>query len=711
LLQKKILASLNKVGISPFRQGRLVIREADLKFQEPRRYKASPEKLREITGDTSGMNFIFITVDALRPDHLGCYGYHRETSPHIDRFAKEGVLFEWAFIQAADSPNSLSRYFTSHYLVSPFAKKSPETITEIMDKNGYETAAVYDGAVWNRYKNGFIRGFDRYITSSFPYDKIFSMSTGPELNRLATNFFRENKNNKFFMWLHYLEPHLGYMRHPEIKDFGSGGMNAYDSEIAAVDMRLGELFDELRALGIYDKTIIVLSADHGETFKEHGETAHGRQLYNESIRVPLIMKLPGVSGKRFAEKVEMIDVVPTIVEVLNLKTDAKFDGVSLVPLIYFGDAQYLTPVHTWVTWGPLDAEMIIDGDWKLIYTTRTNSFELYNLKDDPGEKINVFDSHTDIDRKLGEELFSWIKFKLHKKIPEKIVETGRKKAAAVGGSKKEKPTAKPAPETVMREPRDIAVGPEGNLYVADFGNKCVRKLSPDGKLLETWGKKGSKPGEFKDPSGIAMDRDGNVYVADTWNQRIQKFTGAGKFLKEIRAGLSIPTSILVSGDGNIIVANTGRSNVKIVSPEGKVIRTIGKEGTEEGEFMKPYGLALDGAGHLYVADRGNKRIQEFDLDGKHVRTIKVSGWKVHVFNWPYLACDTEGNLYATDPPDNRVLKFSPAGSLIGELRPKEGGKDMLRFPMGLAVDTKKNVLYVVDTWNHRVRRFPLTDFK
>ncbi len=707
VLQKRLLRCLDKVAGAAVVQEGVDIRPEALRYKPPRKFVADQERLKELVGDTADMNVILITVDALRPDHLGCYGYRRDTSPNIDKFAKESALFEYVFIQAADSPNSLARLFTSRFLVNPLSVSRVKTIAEIMKANGYETAAVYDGAVWDRYRKGYLRGFDHYVMTPFHYDKVFGISTGPEINRLATDFISRNKEKKLFIWIHYLEPHLGYISHPKIKVFGTRNIDVFDGEIAAVDKNFSLLMDELRRLGIYDRTIVVFTADHGEEFMEHGETAHGRQLYNESIRVPLIMKLPAVHDKRIKEKVGEIDVVPTIVQLLNLKTDAKFDGISLIPLIYYDDTSYVTPQYSWVNYRPLDAKMIVDGDWKLIYTTKTNTFELYNIEDDPLEKINLFDSHTDVAQHLAEKLFSWIKFEIRQPIPREL----DKAKAAKDAGKEEKRIPELTVKKRLKEPRGMAVGPDGNLYVADFGNRCLRKLSTKGEILETWGGYGENPGEFRDLSDVAIDKKGNIYVADTWNHRIQKFDRNGKFLTQYRADFFAPSGIDVDGEGNIYVADTGKGRVKKLSPDGKIIWKSGRKGTRPGEFKAPVDVAVREDESVLVADSKNGRIQLLDSEGRFKKAIPVDGWPEGVFNLPYIVIDSKNNIYITDPLNNRALKLSPEGRITGVLKPQEDGKDVLNKPMGIALDEKSGFLYLVDTWNHRLRRYALSEFK
>jgi tripartite motif-containing protein 71 len=168
--------------------------------------------------------------------------------------------------------------------------------------------------------------------------------------------------------------------------------------------------------------------------------------------------------------------------------------------------------------------------------------------------------------------------------------------------------------------------------------------------------------------------------------------------------------VAVDRQGNIFVADNGHDCVKKLGPDGTLISSFGKRGSAPGEFILPVGLAVTDDGEIYVADSGNKRIQVFDAEGKFKRSIPVDGWTKGVFNLPYIVLDRAGSIYATDPLNNRALKYSSKGTLMGVLKPQRDGKDLFNTPTGLALDEDHELAYIVDTWNHCVRKFPLDEF-
>ena len=261
------------------------------------------------------------------------------------------------------------------------------------------------------------------------------------------------------------------------------------------------------------------------------------------------------------------------------------------------------------------------------------------------------------------------------------------------------------------EPRGVAVDGKGNVYVADFRNYRIQKFGPDGLFLCAWGEEGSYPGQFNDPCDVKTDAKGRVYVADTFNHRVQALSPEGKSAAVFEGGLFAPRGVAVDAKGRIWVADTGNSAVKLFTAEGEPPRVIGGRGKGNGEFDSPVGLAVDRKGRVYVADAGNGRVQVLDQAGNYLSQFKVDGWKQGVFNEPYLDVDARGDIYLTDPPGHRVLKYSPAGKILGTWRPAEGSGTLLEFPMGIAVQKDGDAVYVVDCRHHRVRKASKKDFR
>jgi YYY domain-containing protein len=261
------------------------------------------------------------------------------------------------------------------------------------------------------------------------------------------------------------------------------------------------------------------------------------------------------------------------------------------------------------------------------------------------------------------------------------------------------------------EPRGIALDTKGNIYVADFRNYRIQKFDKNGIFVTAWGEEGDYPGQFKDPCDVAVGKDGTVYVADTFNNRIQIFDGSGKLINYFEGNFFAPRSLALDGEGRIWVADTGNGLVKVFSREGRLLKTIGGKGKGKGEFDRPNGIAIDREGRVYVADVGNRRVQILDKNGDYLGGFTVDGWEKTVFNEPYLDVDEKGDIYVTDPPGHRVLKYSRGGELRGVLKPMEGGKPLLLYPMGIAVEDDGEAVFVVDCRNNRIRKFSKRDFK
>jgi predicted membrane-bound mannosyltransferase/DNA-binding beta-propeller fold protein YncE len=275
-------------------------------------------------------------------------------------------------------------------------------------------------------------------------------------------------------------------------------------------------------------------------------------------------------------------------------------------------------------------------------------------------------------------------------------------------------------------PRGIAIGPDGSVYVADTFNHRIQKYDAEGQYVLTFGRfgdlskgTGSEGGTFNEPWGIGVGPDGSVYVADTWNYRVQKFDAEGRFVRmwgkfgQDGAFDSFygPRDIAVDAQGNVYVTDTGNKRVVVFDPNGLGLTSIGSEGFEPGLFDEPVGLAVAADGSLYVADTWNQRIQRFrpqGVDGEYLfdTEIKVKAWQgTSVENKPFITTDTQGRIYVTDPEGFRVLVFNEAGEFLTTWG--DPGADNTTFSTisGLEVDAAGNV-YVVDSGNHRVMRFP-----
>ncbi|MBS1249683.1 MAG: Serine/threonine-protein kinase PknD [Chloroflexi bacterium] len=282
---------------------------------------------------------------------------------------------------------------------------------------------------------------------------------------------------------------------------------------------------------------------------------------------------------------------------------------------------------------------------------------------------------------------------------------------------------------LFQSPRDVAVAPDGTIYIADSSNHRVVHLSADGETLHTWGTfsapqggegETAAPGTFNEPWGIAVGPDGSVYVADTWNHRVQKFTPAGDFVTtwgrfgqaESPDAFWGPRAVAVDEKGHVYVTDTGNKRIAIFDSDGNFITEFGEVGLGPGQFDEPVGLALDGEGNLYVADTWNQRVQVFEPNEDGLAVIYKTEWDIigwygqSLDNKPYLTA-SEDVIYVSDPEGYRILAFSPEGEFLHYWGTFGEGPTNLNRPTGLAIDAEGNV-WVADAGNNRVVRFDMS---
>jgi uncharacterized protein (TIGR03663 family) len=278
----------------------------------------------------------------------------------------------------------------------------------------------------------------------------------------------------------------------------------------------------------------------------------------------------------------------------------------------------------------------------------------------------------------------------------------------------------------LTSPHDLAIAPDGSIYVADSGNHRIQHFSAEGAFISEWGSygaaNGSTPaatGTFDEPWGIAVGADGSVYVSDTWNNRIQKFNAKGEFIKEWGVSgqgetpyaLWGPRGIAIDAQGHIYVADTGNKRIVIYDSDGNSVGQFGSIGSESGQFNEPVGVAVDTSGKVYVADTWNQRIQVMQPDGTGGYTSfkewDIVGWYGQSLdNKPYVGVDNQGHVFVTDPMGYRVLEFDDQGQFIQYWGDNGTGADGFNIPQGIFVD-KAGSIWVADSGNSRVMHFSL----
>ena len=334
-----------------------------------------------------------------------------------------------------------SLYPTVHQIINDenSLDKNIKTLPQILKENGY-----YTGGFINLIGDqGFNRGFDIYYYPDWRIHEAFIKEMIPEIFK----WLDENKDNKFFAFLHFTDPHHPYtpkFPYSELFDKEYNGnlpknisesllreinmgninlsnedlqhiINMYDSEIVYTDEYLGRLFDKIKELNISNKTIIILTSDHGEEFNEHGVVGwHGHTLYNELLHVPLIIKGPNLESKKIDSKVGLIDIMPTIIDIVDINIEEELQGTSLLPISKLERIN-----RNIISEIPLSSVSIQNENYKLIYKIENKEKLLFDIKKDPLEQNNIInlDNNQKIAELLEREITNWLEYneKLSKK--------------------------------------------------------------------------------------------------------------------------------------------------------------------------------------------------------------------------------------------------------------------------------------------------------
>lgn len=279
-------------------------------------------------------------------------------------------------------------------------------------------------------------------------------------------------------------------------------------------------------------------------------------------------------------------------------------------------------------------------------------------------------------------------------------------------------TAIESPNDPLNGPKNLALAPDGSLYVLDTNNHRVMKFDAAHNFVKAWGSQGAEPGQFNEPWGIAVAQDGTVYIADTWNHRIEKFDRDGNFIKQWGTFGDVgtafednltefygPRALAIGKDGNLRVTDTGNERVIEFSPDGEPLDVFGGTGGEVGQFLEPVGIAIDADGAFYIADTWNRRIQKFNSDFEPVQQIDVEAWDSQsVVNKPYISVDAEGSIYVTDPEGYRVIKFGKDGKVRAVWGASGTDMNGMDLPTGIALDSQGNI-FIADAGNDRVLVF------
>jgi arylsulfatase A-like enzyme len=389
-------------------------------------------------------NVLLISIDTLRADHLGCYGYNRPTSPNLDALAAEGAVFEDA---SATSPWTVSSHFSiltglfprSHG-VNGWAKPMPTDIRTLaghLQELGFATGAFVNHLILNA-ERGFGTGFETFLVED---EKLNPRGKSQTILDNAGRWLEQQGQARFFLFVHLYDVHSSYISMPrfkrrfigeyegdvngyaqQLKDFRLGTLDwsdddvghlvdLYDAGIAQLDDTLGGFFDGLKARGQWDNTLIIVTSDHGEEFLEHGDVLHGGTLYQELLHVPLILRGPGIpTGRRLGHEVTLVDLLPTVLSFVGLPPPGDVEGVDLRPTLL---DPALQPPERWIfaeadKWFNKERgnyrRSIRRGRYKLHYDHLSDGRTLFDLEADPGEEHDISAEHPELTETLWAKL-------------------------------------------------------------------------------------------------------------------------------------------------------------------------------------------------------------------------------------------------------------------------------------------------------------------
>ena len=387
---------------------------------------------------TSPRIVLLISIDTLRADHLGAYGYTRPTSPVLDALAEKGTVFEdvtatssWTLPSHASLLTGL--YPSRHGLrrkVSVLLEDVP-TLAQVFRRAGFETAAAV-GSIYLTQRSGLQRGFDAF---EYFVEDSRQMSPTKGVTDAALRWVDAGDDAKRFIFLHYYDVHSDYRSEPRFEALfadgydgdidGSVGQLAkirlgevplptdldlahwialYDAGIRQLDDELGRLFRGLRERGVEGETLIAITSDHGEEFVEHGGVLHGKTHYQEAVRIPLLLQGPNVPVLRITTPISQVDVAPTLLALAGVPPGGAVDGRDLTPLLRGETAKFETrSIFVEADWRNEKHDIkraVRRGPYTLHYDRLTHETELYDLRSDPGEQRDISNERPEVVEEL-----------------------------------------------------------------------------------------------------------------------------------------------------------------------------------------------------------------------------------------------------------------------------------------------------------------------
>jgi arylsulfatase A-like enzyme len=383
------------------------------------------------------LSIVLVLVDTLRADHLGAYGYERDTSPVMDRMMAMGIRFARVRSQSSWTKTSMASLWTGAYPATIGIHRYSDALgesallpAEILREAGFVTCGIFRNG-WVAPNFGFSQGFDLYYKPAPSRDPERFAQHNPSAHPLqgtdydatqaAIQFLRTYRDKRFLLYVHYMDVHQ-YLYEAESTRFGTRLVDAYDNAIHWTDRNVGALFAELERLDLIRRTVFAVASDHGESFLEHGQEGHGRNLYAEVTWVPFFLTLPFRLPEPIVVEplVRNVDIWPTLFDLLGLSAPDGADGVSLLPLVDVAaaGADPAAPATSVAsldrTWGraraaPSLVVSLTDWPYRIIAASgEEGAVELYELAADPGEQENLAESRPQIVAELRAKVEAYL---------------------------------------------------------------------------------------------------------------------------------------------------------------------------------------------------------------------------------------------------------------------------------------------------------------
>lgn len=369
------------------------------------------ERLRAVTPE--GMNLVLITIDTLRWD-LHHAGNPRELSPRLDGLAARSVEFTRGYALSSYTGRSLgplligrypsecpnnNQHFTAYYYRNVF-------LAERLRAAGFFTVGGSAHSYLGTH-GSLTQGMEVWDHTAHPSDDTdLHIVDHAIATAVLARFHARPAGRRFFLWVHFVDPHNQYMSHPGIHAFGPRPRDRYDTEVLATDSEVGRILDALDRQHLRNRTVVVVTADHGELFHEHGISGHGRELWEDLVRVPFMVYVPGLAALRSSQPRSHIDLVPTLLDLLRIPQPpaGELQGRSLAPEL-LGDAVRDRPVLMDLPQGPANGprRALLQHGWKLVLSGDRHD-QLYHVDDDPGELQNLIEQEPSRTEELRETL-------------------------------------------------------------------------------------------------------------------------------------------------------------------------------------------------------------------------------------------------------------------------------------------------------------------